>query len=187
MQYHIGITQPRQTGEVVVGVSAHSSTGTSTVYKGTRAANSTPFRMPQALKGNRTRVRHHSAHSCAPHRLASGSTASPFQRRTGWWGGTLKGGVGGIQMSNSTSFPGPWQLVVPAQDKVTSTCTLLDPPVRASHPGCLVASPRPARPARELGNYNASSISNAGKRPFVGWDGLDPSGLRLSQNRSVTH
>lgn len=53
--------------------------------------------------------------------------------------------------------------MVPAQEGVASTCcSVLDPPVRASHPVCA----RP-RPARGPGNYNSSSISNA-RKAFCG-------------------
>lgn len=109
----LGRSQPRQTAEVAEGVSAHPSTGAmfaacserAHLCRGTRARRCKPIRSPQALNGNHTRVRHHSAYTHAPHRLALGFHRS---RR---FGAELDGGgpkgewAGFIQMSNITSFP----------------------------------------------------------------------------------
>lgn len=62
----------------------------------------------QALKGDHTRVRYHSAYTYAPHRLALGSTTWPFRRRIGG-----EGVVGGIQMSSTQPHKLPWTLVGP--------------------------------------------------------------------------
>lgn len=166
-----GETQPRPSGEV--GCSCPRCTGAVVAVCSVRtpphqSRSCKRVRFLRALKGNHTRVRYRSAYT---YRLALGSTAWPFRRRTG-----AKGRGSG--RNSDEQYPGaqaslePWR--VPG-------CGRLSCP-RSPGPSF---PPRP-RLARECGNYNASSISDG--QEGVLWGGLDPSGLRLRllQNRSVT-